>query len=55
MELSPNAQKMWNRLEEYPQKHSLSDLHIRSNSPFSIRSEGQILNFEDDPVSKAEI
>ena len=54
MQLSPNAQIMWDRLESYPE-YSLSDLHIRSNSPFSIRSEGSILNFDDDPVTKEEI
>ena len=55
MELSANAQTMWDRLLNYPENHQLSNLHIRSNSPFSIRSEGKILNFENDVVTKEEI
>lgn len=55
MTLTPAAQKMWDRLERYPQDYSLSDLHIRANSPFSIRTEGKIVSFEEDHVSAEEI
>ena len=43
------------RLEQYPVDHALSDLHIRAGAPFSIRSQGDILSFEDDKVTSEEV
>ena len=53
--MTPAAQKMMDRLIRYPSEHGLSDLHIRSGGPMCIRSDGNILSFEDDPITEAEI
>ena len=53
--MTPAAQKMMDRLIRYPSEHGLSDLHIRSGGPMCIRGDGNILSFEDDPITEAEI
>jgi len=53
--MTPNAQRMMDRLQSYPEKYSLSDLHIRAGGPFCIRSEGEIISFAEDPVTAEEV
>lgn len=53
--MTPAAQKMMDRLIRYPSEHALSDLHIRSGGPMCIRSDGNILSFDEDPILEAEI
>lgn len=53
--MTPAAQKMLDRLKQYPAQHDLSDLHIRAGAPFCIRSQGEIRSFDNDPVTTEEV
>jgi len=44
-----------NRVISYSDEYSLSDLHIHSGKPFSIRVNGEILTFPDDVVGEDEL
>lgn len=43
------------RLKHYPSQHRLSDIHIRSGRPLSIRADGDIITFHDDIVEGEEV
>jgi len=46
---------LFDKILEYTSKFSLSDLHIRSGFPLSIRTQGEIKSFPTDIISKKEI
>jgi len=49
------SEQIRNRLRKYPSERRLSDIHIRSGRPLSIRADGEIITFQDDVVSENEI
>jgi len=49
------AEEIRDRLIKYPQEMRLSDIHIRSGRPVSVRADGDIVTFDDDVVSEKEV
>ena len=43
------------KLKTYPKEYDLSDIHIRSNQPFAIRTSGEIKVFENDVITRQDI